>query len=42
MNFAPDAFPHANVMADEVLSLPMGPQLSSNDVNEVIKTIRHV
>lgn len=41
MNFAPDAFPLANVMADEVLSLPMGPQLSSDEAAEVIRVVRN-
>ncbi len=41
MKFAPDAFQLANIMADEVLSLPMGPQLSSDDVAEVIKNLNH-
>ena len=39
MKFAPDAFPQANVMADEVLSLPMGPQLSSMDASMVVEKI---
>lgn len=42
MSFATDAFPLANIMADEVLSLPMGPQLDSENVVEVIKIIRNV
>lgn len=41
MQFASDAFPVANDMADEVLSLPMGPQLGSERVAEVIKVIRN-
>jgi dTDP-4-amino-4,6-dideoxygalactose transaminase len=41
MKFTPDAFPIANAMADEVLSLPMGPQLVSDNVAEVIKVIRN-
>ena len=41
MKFAPDAFQLANIMADEVLSLPMGPQLSFESVDEVIKVIRN-
>lgn len=40
MKFAADAFPLANAMADEVLSLPLGPQLSSEDVAHVINAIR--
>jgi dTDP-4-amino-4,6-dideoxygalactose transaminase len=38
--FVPDAFPLANVMADEVLSLPMGPQLSFDKVAEVTRIFR--
>ena len=34
--FAPDAFPLASRMADEVLSLPMGPHLASEDAKRVI------
>lgn len=41
MNFASDAFPLANAMADEVLSLPMGPQLCLKDVDSVIEKILH-
>jgi dTDP-4-amino-4,6-dideoxygalactose transaminase len=41
MNYAPDAFPLANVMADEVLSLPMGPQLCVKNVDSVIEKILH-
>ena len=38
--FAQDAFPIASRMADEVLSLPMGPQLSKDDVAGVIEAVR--
>ena len=38
--FAPDAFPIASRMADEVLSLPMGPQLQMDDVARVIEAVR--
>jgi dTDP-4-amino-4,6-dideoxygalactose transaminase len=41
MNFAAHAFPLANAMADDVLSLPMGPQLQSESVAEVVKVIRN-
>lgn len=41
MRFETDAFPLANAMADEVLSLPMGPQLNSQDVVSVIEIILH-
>ena len=34
--FAPDAFPIASRMADEVLSLPMGPHLSIDDAMAVV------
>jgi len=36
MNFADDAFPLASRMADELLSLPMGPQLLSGQAEGVI------
>lgn len=36
-----DAFPLASVMANEVLSLPMGPHLSSSDVRLIISRISH-
>ena len=39
MNFADDAFPLASRMADEVLSLPMGPQLSIEQAERVIAGI---
>lgn len=38
--FAPDAFPIASRMADEVLSLPMGPQLQMDDVARVIEAVQ--
>jgi dTDP-4-amino-4,6-dideoxygalactose transaminase len=38
--FAPDAFPIASRMADEVLSLPMGPHLAMNDAARVIEALR--
>lgn len=38
--FAPEAFPIASRMADEVLSLPMGPHLPMDDVARVIEAIR--
>jgi len=38
--FAADSFPFASRMADEVLSLPMGPHLSDEGVRHVIGAIR--
>lgn len=38
--FAPEAFPIASRMADEVLSLPMGPHLPMEDVARVIAAVR--
>ena len=38
--FAPSAFPIASRMADEVLSLPMGPHLTAAAVDHVVSTIR--
>jgi dTDP-4-amino-4,6-dideoxygalactose transaminase len=38
--FAADSFPFASRMADEVLSLPMGPHLSDEGVRNVIWAIR--
>lgn len=38
--FAPEAFPIASRMADEVLSLPMGPHLPMEDVARVIEAVR--
>ena len=38
--FAPEAFPLASQMADEVLSLPMGPHLSSESANHVVNAMR--
>ena len=40
--YSQGAFPLAETMADEVLSLPMGPQLSLDEVNAVIEKIVHV
>lgn len=37
--FTPDAFPLANQLADEVLSLPMGPQLAFDDVDRVVAAV---
>ena len=39
--YSQGAFPLAEAMADEVLSLPMGPQLSLDEVNAVIEKIVH-
>lgn len=38
--FAPEAFPLASRMADELLSLPMGPHLSSESANHVVNAVR--
>lgn len=40
LGLAKNAFPLATRMADEVLSLPMGPHLSAVQANTVIETIR--
>lgn len=40
LGLAPDALPLARDLASEVLSLPMGPQLSWTDVSRVIEAIR--
>ena len=40
-DYSQGAFPLAEAMADEVLSLPMGPQLGFESVDEVIKVIRN-
>jgi len=40
MNIPADAYPLASRMADEVLSLPMGPHLSVEDVQRVIGAIQ--
>ncbi|MES2785421.1 MAG: DegT/DnrJ/EryC1/StrS family aminotransferase [Pseudomonadota bacterium] len=36
-----DAFPLAERMADQVLSLPMGPHVNAEQINMVIEAIRH-
>ena len=38
--FAPEAFPLASQMADEVLSLPMGPHLTIDDATAVVAVAR--
>ncbi len=38
--FAPEAFPIASGIADEVLSLPIGPNLAMDDVARVIRAVR--
>lgn len=38
--FAPEAFPIASRIAEEVLSLPMGPQLSRVDALRVVQAVR--
>ncbi len=40
--FAADAFPLASQMADEVLSLPIGPQMSDEQVSKVIEVVLQV
>ena len=40
LGFAPDAFPIANAIADEVLSLPMGPHLTDEQQDRVIDAVR--
>lgn len=40
LGFAPDAFPVARALADEVLSLPMGPHLSMADAATVADAVR--
>ncbi|WP_261388851.1 DegT/DnrJ/EryC1/StrS family aminotransferase [Qipengyuania gaetbuli] len=35
-----DAFPIANQLADEVVSLPIGPQLDTSSVDQIVTTIR--
>lgn len=41
-NFAIDGFPIASRMADQVLSLPMGPHLDEAQVAEVIRVVKDV
>ena len=41
LGLAPDALPLACKLASEVLSLPMGPQMSIEDANQVAAAIRH-
>ena len=40
MKFAPDSFPLARQLADEVLSLPIGPHLSPDDVETVLDRVK--
>jgi dTDP-4-amino-4,6-dideoxygalactose transaminase len=40
LHFARGSFPLAERYANEVLSLPMGPQLSMSDVDQVISHVR--
>ena len=40
--FAPGDFPLANMQAEQVLSLPMGPHLSRADANEVVQCVLEV
>ena len=39
LNYGPGAFPLSEAMADEVLSLPMGPHLSADDLGEVVSRV---
>lgn len=39
LGLQPDALPLAHTLASEVLSLPMGPHLSDEDVNNLVSTI---
>lgn len=39
MNFSADRFPLASRMANEVLSLPMGPHLSADEVSSVVSAV---
>ena len=39
LGFAPDAFPIANMVHDQVLSLPMGPHLAPDDQERVIAAL---
>ena len=40
MKFAPEALPMARQLADEVLSFPIGPQMSSGDVEIVLDKVK--
>lgn len=42
MSFAPDAFPLARQLAGEVLSLPMGPHLTTDQALEVAQAVRRL
>lgn len=42
LGFAADAFPLASNLADEVLSLPMGPHLDVGQVTAVVAAVRAV
>jgi dTDP-4-amino-4,6-dideoxygalactose transaminase len=39
MGLAPEALPLARQLADEVLSLPIGPHLAAEDVSAVIRAV---
>jgi len=41
MEILPDAFPLARDLASEVLSLPMGPQLSLDQVQDIVNTLKN-
>ncbi|MDC3391619.1 DegT/DnrJ/EryC1/StrS family aminotransferase [Candidatus Thioglobus sp.] len=37
-----ESFPIASVLADEVISLPIGPHLEHNDVTQIISSVNHI
>ena len=41
MEILPDAFPLARDLASEVLSLPMGPQLDLNQVQDIVNALKN-
>ncbi len=41
MGIAPEALPLARDLASEVLSLPMGPQLGLNQVQDIINALKN-
>jgi dTDP-4-amino-4,6-dideoxygalactose transaminase len=41
MEILPDAFPLARDLASEVLSLPMGPQLSLDQVQDIVNALKN-
>lgn len=42
LNWKADAFPVATRMANDVLSLPIGPHLSVNDANKVVAAVKNI